>query len=188
MGYDIDVPWKDLPKKDRDWILFTEEQPIVPVYSGYTHEEIQRFIKNKRQPNYMGTFTGARRYVRHTFANTQSALMKKRVSQYMLSRECPLCHGKRLRRESLSIKFAGYDIADLSRLALNKLAIIFAPYATGEAKALKHLEAKHPEKVIVAKRIAEDFLARLQVMLDLGLGYLTIERSTPTLSPGELQR
>src|ERR1700712_4619625 len=188
MGYNIDVPWKDLPKKDRDWILFTEEQPVVPVYSGYTHEEIQRFIKNKRQPDYMGTFTGARRYVRHTFAHTQSQLMKKRVSQYMLSSECPLCHGKRLRQESLSIKFAGYDIARLSRLALNKLAVIFAPYATGQAPALKKLEAKHPEKVVVAKRIAEDFLARLQVMLDLGLGYLTIERSTPTLSPGELQR
>ncbi|MCD8739046.1 excinuclease ABC subunit UvrA [Mucilaginibacter roseus] len=188
MGYDIDIPWKDLPKKDRDWILFTEEQPIVPVYSGHTHEEIQRFIQNKRQPDYMGTFTGARRYVRHTFANTQSALMKKRVAQYMISSECPLCHGKRLRQESLAVKFAGYDIAELSRLALNKLATIFAPYASGEAKALKQLEEKHPEKVVVAKRIAEDFLARVQVMLDLGLGYLTIERSTPTLSPGELQR
>ena len=188
MGYDIDRPWKDLPKKDRDWILFTEDQPVVPVFSGYSHEEIQRFIKNKRQPDYMGTFTGARRYVRHTFANTQSALMKKRVSQYMLSSECPLCHGKRLRRESLSIKFAGYDIADMSRLALKQLADIFAPYASGEAKALKQIAAKHPEKVVVAQRIAEDFLARLQVMLDLGLGYLTIERSTPTLSPGELQR
>ncbi len=188
MGYDIDVPWKDMPKKDRDWILFTEEQPVVPVYSGHTHEEIRRFIKNKRQPDYMGTFTGARRYVRHTFANTQSALMKKRVSQYMLSSECPLCHGKRLRQESLSVKFAGYDIAEISRLALNKLAIIFEPYATGKAPALKKLEAKHPEKVVVAQRIAEDFLARVQVMLDLGLGYLTIERSTPTLSPGELQR
>ena len=188
MGYDIDVPWKDIPRKDRDWILFTEEQPVVPVYSGYTHEEIKRFIKNKRQPDYMGTFTGARRYVLHTFAHTQSALMKKRVSQYMLSSECPLCHGKRLRQESLSIKFAGYDIAELSRLALNKLAVIFQPYVTGEASALKKLNAKHPEKVVVAKRIAEDFLARLQVMLDLGLGYLTIERSTPTLSPGELQR
>ncbi|MET1055459.1 MAG: excinuclease ABC subunit UvrA [Pedobacter sp.] len=188
MGYDIDIPWKDMPKKDRDWILFTEEQPVVPVYSGYNHEEIQRFIKNKRQPDYMGTFTGARRYVRHTFANTQSALMKKRVSQYMLSSECPLCHGKRLRQESLSIKFAGYDIAEISGLALNKLAGIFAPYASGEAKALKQLSAKFPEKVVVAQRIAEDFLSRLQVMLDLGLGYLTIERSTPTLSPGELQR
>src|ERR1700760_3828898 len=60
MGYDIDTPWKDIPQKDRDWILFTEEQPVVPVYSGYTHEEIQRFIKNKRQPDYMGNFTGAR--------------------------------------------------------------------------------------------------------------------------------
>ncbi|MES2063458.1 MAG: excinuclease ABC subunit UvrA [Bacteroidota bacterium] len=188
MGYDIDVPWKDLPKNDRDWILFTEEQPVVPVYSGYTHEEIQRFIKNKRQPDYMGTFTGARRYVRHTFANSQSALMKKRVSRYMLSSECPLCHGKRLRQESLSIKFAGFDIAELSRLPLHKLATIFAPYASGEAAAQKKMQAKHPEKIVVAKRIAEDFLARLQVMLDLGLGYLTIERSTPTLSPGELQR
>jgi excinuclease ABC subunit A len=188
MGYDIDVPWKEMPKKERDWILFTEEQPVVPVYSGYTHAEIKRFIQNKRQPDYMGTFAGARRYVRHTFANTQSALMKKRVSQFMLSSECPLCHGKRLRQESLSVKFAGYDIAELSRLALNKLAVIFAPYVTGEAPALKKIAAAHPEKVVVAKRIAEDFLARLQVMLDLGLGYLTIERSTPTLSPGELQR
>lgn len=188
IGISIDTPWKDLPKKDRDWILFTEEQPVVPVYSGYSHEEIQRFIRNKRQPDYMGTFTGARRYVRHTFANTQSTLMKKRVSQYMLSSECPVCHGKRLRQESLSIKFAGYDIAEISRLALNKLATIFEPYATGKAPGLKKLEAKHPEKVVVAQRIAEDFLARVRVMLDLGLGYLTIERSTPTLSPGELQR
>ena len=187
-GYDIDTPWKDIPQKDRDWILFTEEQPVVPVYSGYSHQEIQRFIKNKRQPDYMGTFTGARRYVRHTFANSQSALMKKRVSQYMLSSECPLCHGKRLKQESLSIKFAGYDIAELSGLALNKLATIFQPYASGAAPALKNMAVKNPEKVIVAKRIAEDFLARLQVMLDLGLSYLTIERSTPTLSPGELQR
>jgi excinuclease ABC subunit A len=188
MGYDIDIPWKDMSRKDRDWILFTEEQPVVPVYSGYTHEEIQRFIKNKRQPDYMGTFTGARRYVRHTFANTQSALMKKRVSEFMLSSECPICHGKRLRQESLSVKFAGYDIAELSRLALNKLAVIFSPYASGDAPALKKIASDHPEKVIVAKRIAEDFLARLEVMLELGLGYLTIERSTPTLSPGELQR
>jgi len=182
MGYDIDIPWKDMPKKDRDWILFTEDTPSVPVYAGYNREEVQRFIKNKRQPDYMGTFTGARRYVRHTFANTQSQLMKKRVAQYMLSSECPLCHGKRLKKESLSVKFAGYDVTDIARIPLSRLQKIFEPFAT----LIPNKE--HPEKAIVTQRIAADFLGRLNVMLDLGLGYLTLERSTPTLSPGELQR
>ena len=80
LGYDVDTPWKDLPKQDRDWILFTEEQPTVPVYAGYTPAETRRALKRKEEPSYMGTFTGARRYVLHTFATTQSALMKKRVS------------------------------------------------------------------------------------------------------------
>ncbi|NEU08382.1 excinuclease ABC subunit UvrA [Flavihumibacter sp. R14] len=184
MGYDIDTPWRDLPQKDRDWILFTDEQPVVPVYAGYNIEEVQRKIKQKRQPDYMGTFTGVRRYVLHTFANTQSQLMKKRVAKYMLGNECPVCHGKRLRRESLSVKFAGYDIADISRIPLLELYKIFEPYGSGGRSS----DAGHPEKTIVAQRIAADFLARVSVMLDLGLGYLTIERSTPTLSPGELQR
>jgi excinuclease ABC subunit A len=188
MGYDVDIPWRDLPQKDRDWILFTDEQPVVPVYPGYDREQVKRAIKNKVQPDYLGTFTGAKRYVLHTFANSQSELMKKRVSQFMLGTECPLCHGKRLRKESLSIKFAGYDIAEVSRLPMLKLRDIFEPYATNRAHALKQMEASRPEQAIVAQRIAADFLSRLDVILDLGLGYLTLERSTPTLSPGELQR
>jgi excinuclease ABC subunit A len=121
LGYDVDIPWKDMPKKDRDWILFTDEQPTVPVYAGFSREEVKRAIKRKEEPSYMGTFTGARRYVMHTFANTQSALMKKRVAQYMLSSECPTCGGKRLRQESLSVNFAGFDITELSRLPLARL-------------------------------------------------------------------
>ena len=79
LGYDVDTPWRELPKKDRDWILFTDEQPTVPVYAGYTPAETRRALKRKEEPSYMGTFTSARRYVLHTFATTQSALMKKRV-------------------------------------------------------------------------------------------------------------
>ena len=76
---DIDMPWRELPKKDRDWLLFTDEQPTVPVYAGWDRDEVRRAIKRKEEPSYMGTFTGARKYVLQTFATTQSALMKKRV-------------------------------------------------------------------------------------------------------------
>jgi excinuclease ABC subunit A len=134
----------------------------------------------------MGTFTSARRHVLHTFANTQSPLMKKRAARYMLSADCPLCHGKRLRRESLSVKFAGYDIAEISSLPLARLATVTRPYADGTTAS--KASAGHPEKAIVTQRIAYDLCARLDILLDLGLGYLSLERSTPTLSPGELQR
>jgi excinuclease ABC subunit A len=189
LGYDVDRPWRELPKKERDWILFTEEQPTVPVYAGYTREEVQRALKRKEEPSYQGTFTSAQRYVLHAFATTQSAQIRKRVSQYMISRDCPTCQGKRLRREALSIKFAGFDIAEMSALPMKRLASILRPYAAGTAAAEKKMvRDHHPEKALVAERIAEDFVARLDVLLDLGLGYLSLERSTPTLSPGELQR
>ena len=188
MGFDIDRPWRELSKKDRDWLLFTDEQPQVPVYAGYTTDEVRRAIKRKEEPDYMGTFTGAKRYVLHTFANTQSALIRKRVAQYMISSECPLCHGKRLRRESLAVKFAGCDIAEISRMPMARLAQTLRPYADGTAPELARTRADHPEKAVVAQRIAEDVGARLEVLLDLGLGYLSADRSTPTLSPGELQR
>ena len=188
LGYDVDRPWRELPKKDRDWLLFTDEQPTVPVYAGYTPAETRRALKRKEEPSYQGTFTSARRHVLQTFANSQSPLMKKRAAQYMVSSDCPLCHGKRLRRESLSVTFAGLDFADMARVPLTRLVAMFQPYAQSHAAGLKKLAAAHPEKAIVVQRIAEDLVARLAVMLDLGLGYLTIERSTPTLSPGELQR
>ena len=188
LGFDIDKPWRELSKKDRDWLLFTDEQPQVPVYAGYTTEEVRRAIKRKEEPDYMGTFTGAKRYVLHTFGTTQSNLIKKRVSQYMISSPCPVCNGKRLRRESLSVKFAGCDIADISRMPMARLAETLRPYADGSAPELKKISSAHPEKAAVAQRISEDLVARLDVLLDLGLGYLSAERSTPTLSPGELQR
>jgi excinuclease ABC subunit A len=183
LGYDVDRPWRELPKKDRDWILFTDEQPTVPVYAGYTPAETKRALKRKEDPSYQGTFTGARKYVLQTFATTQSAMMKRRVAQFLSSSDCPVCKGKRLKPEALSVTFAGMDIADISRLPLKGLRDLLGSHVPHGAA-----NDGHPEKILVVQRIVEDMSARLEVLLDLGLGYLTPERSTPTLSPGELQR
>lgn len=181
MGYDVDIPWNQLPQKQRDWILFTDEQPQMPVYAGLTPQETRRALKRKSQPDYMGTFSSAQRHVMHTYANTKSPLMKRRVAQYMLSEDCPVCHGKRLRPEALSIKFAGRDITETSRLPLKRLAQVLKERDKDQSTSLR-------ETAIVAERICDDLAARLNVLLELGLGYLSLERSTPSLSPGELQR
>src|SRR5690349_15076479 len=188
LGFDIDVPWRELSKKDRNWLLFTEEQPTVPVYAGFTAQEVRQAIKRKEEPSYQGTFTSARRYVLQTFATTESASMKKRVARYLVSSECPACHGKRLQPEALAVKFAGLDIAELSQLPLKRLAELLKPYCDGTVPGWRKFTAEHPEKAVVVERINRDLEARLAVMLDLGLGYLSLDRSTPTLSPGELQR
>lgn len=185
LGYNVDIPWRDLPKKERDWILFTEEQPVVPVYSGLTMAQVQQALARKMEPSYMGTFTGVKRYVMQTFANSQSQAMKKRVSKFMLRAQCPVCRGKRLRPEPLSVKFAGMDIAEFHRLNIKTLREIVSSSLKTKSDGLNQ---KHPEKALVLQRIGQDFLSRLEVLIDLGLGYLTLERSTPTLSPGELQR
>jgi excinuclease ABC subunit A len=183
LGYDVDIPWRDLPKKQRDWILFTEETPTVPVYAGFTPAQTRDALKRKLEPSYQGTFTGARRYILHTFTHSQSALMKKRVSQFMQGSPCPQCEGKRLNKAALSVKFAGVDIGELSQMSLLQLAELLRPVAEGQGD--KKLSV---EKRLAAQRIAQDLLERVSTLTDLGLGYLALERSTPTLSSGELQR
>lgn len=122
LDYDVDKPWRELSQKDRDWIVFTEEQPVVPVYAGLTPAETRMAKKRQRfEPSYQGTFTSVRRYLLETFASTTSAFVKKRVSRYIIGCECPFCHGNKIKAESLSVKFAGFDISTFSDQSLLRL-------------------------------------------------------------------
>src|SRR5688572_31010845 len=159
LGHDVDVPWKSLPKKTRDWILFTDEQPQVPVYPGFTPAETKRAIRRGTEPAYMGTYTGARRYVLQTYATTQSAMMKKRVGRFLLGGTCPECDGKRLKREALAVTFAGLDIGALSALPLHDVAARLRGELEGEVASARR--AKHPEQALVAERIVGEVLARV---------------------------
>jgi excinuclease ABC subunit A len=187
MGYDVDTPWRDLPQEQRDWILYTEETPTVPVYAGLNPAQTRAALKRKLEPSYQGTFSGARRYVMHTFMHSQSAQMRKRVSQFMRPSPCPLCQGKRLKRAALAVTFAGRDIGELSRLPLQTLAEVFRSVAA-PGYLQQHEDTLTLEKRLAAQRIAHELLERIAPLIDLGLGYLALERSTPTLSSGELQR
>ena len=184
LGYDVDVPWRDLPKKDRDWILYTDETPFVPVHSRLTLSESKAAIKAGVEPSYSGTFVGARRYILDTFANTKSASMKRRVAQFLTATVCPACNGKRLKPEALSVTFDGRDIAELSQLPLRELATILSGVVTRDEEH----EATSPEKRAAAVQLASGVLQRLRPLVHLGLGYLSLSRTTPTLSGGELQR
>ncbi|NBE53412.1 excinuclease ABC subunit UvrA [Streptomyces boluensis] len=164
LGYDVDRPWRELPQADRDWILFTDEQPVVTVHPVRDAGRIQR--------PYQGTYMSARRYVLKTFADSKSQPLRAKAERFLESAPCPGCAGRRLRPEALAVTFAGHTIADLAALPLTALAVL-----------LRAADGDETAHVLTA-----DLLARIEVITELGLGYLGLDRSTPTLSSGELQR
>lgn len=178
LGYDVDVPWRKLPRKQRDWILFTEEQPVVEVTP-----ERDRVAKP-----YKGRFWSAKSYVLHTLADSQSAAMRERVLAFMESGPCQRCGGTGLGPEALAVSFAGRNIAELSAAPMVELAEILRPTAGLKEAGTASRRQSSGEENEVAVAITADLLQRITVLLELGLGYLALGRATPTLSPGEMQR
>ncbi|MEU5165785.1 excinuclease ABC subunit UvrA [Streptomyces mutomycini] len=165
LGYDVERPWRELEPADREWMLFTDEQPVVTVHPVRDAGRIQR--------PYQGTYMSARRYVMHTFADSRSRTLRAKAERFLTSAPCPVCGGSRLRPEALAVTFAGRTIADVVALPLSALTEVLLEAGGGSDTA----------RVLTA-----DLLARIEPVTELGLGYLSLDRTAPTLSSGELQR
>ncbi|MFF4308774.1 ATP-binding cassette domain-containing protein [Streptomyces sp. NPDC001507] len=164
LGHDVDLPWRDLPAEQREWILFTDEQPVVTVHPVRDADRIQR--------PYQGTYMSARRYVLKTFSDSRSPTLRAKAERFLTSAPCPVCGGSRLRPEALAVTFAGRTIAELVALPLTELSRLLGGQAESET----------------VRVLTADLTARIAPVTELGLGYLSLDRATPTLSAGELQR
>lgn len=178
LGYDIDRPWRELDQADRDWLLFTDEQPVVQITPQ----------RDRVAKPYNGMFWSAKKYVFHTLADSKSPMMRTKVLQFVRSGPCRLCHGTGLRREALAVTFAGRTIAELNALPMSELADIIRPTTLLTDAAPAVPTTLSGERTDVAVALTTDLLARITVLMDLGLGYLGLGRVTTTLSPGEMQR
>ncbi|MCP2032461.1 excinuclease ABC subunit A [Okibacterium sp. HSC-33S16] len=178
LGYDIDVPWKEMSRADRDWLLFTEEQPVVEVTPQ----------RDRVAKPYKGRFWSAKSHILHALADSKSEASRARAARFVESGPCDLCGGSGLTRAALAVTFAGQTVADLNALPLSELADVLRPTTRLSGATAAVASASSGEKTDVAVSIATDLVGRIEVLLGLGLGYLSLDRKTPTLSPGEMQR
>ena len=174
LGHDVDVPWRDLPRETREWILFTHEQPVVTVVPTRDPERIHR--------PYQGTFSSASRYVLRTLAETRSAAQRRRALRSVESRPCEVCGGRRLRPDALAVTWAGLAVDEASATAVSDLRELMRS-RLGQLPGEGGTASAEAERVLL-----EDLVGRLGLMADLGLGHLSLGRPVSTVSSGELQR
>jgi excinuclease ABC subunit A len=178
LGHDIDIPWRDLPESTREWLVSTDEQPVVEVTPQ----------RDRVAKPYKGRFWSANSYIMHTLADSKSETARARAMRFVDTGPCDECGGSGHIQAALAVTFAGHTIADLNGMPLSGLAEILRPTARLGTATAAVSSASSGEVTEVAVTIAADLLSRIEVLTGLGLGYLSLARKTPTLSPGEMQR
>ena len=158
------TPWKDLPEKAKNIILYGSGNVCVPMY-------FSRFMTDK-------PFEGVIPNMERRFLETDSAWIRDEFSKYQSAAPCEFCHGKRLKPEALAVKINGFDIMDASELSIKNALEWFS-----------HVEEKlPPKKAEIAHKILKEIIDRLTFLNNVGLNYLSLSRQSGTLSGGESQR
>lgn len=167
-GIDTYKPLKDFTKEELDLIFYGTEGRI-PV----------KVVSKEGEEYHFGTyFEGIVNLLKRRYNETESESMKEEYEKFMRRVECPLCHGKRLRKEALAVTVNGINIADLTSFSIGHAYKFFL-----------HLGPLLSEKErLISHQIIKEIKNRLKFLIDVGLGYLTLDRPSETLAGGEAQR
>jgi excinuclease ABC subunit A len=165
-GVDLDTPWEALPEEHRAIFLHGTEEPLPISYRN-------RF---GRRRSYSTRFAGIVANLERRYRETESEGVKEKLEEYMSLRPCPVCGGARLRAESRAVLVGGTRIEDFCALSARR--------------ALEWLEAVELSETDrhVARLILREISERLQFLENVGIGYLSMDRASATLSGGEAQR
>lgn len=177
VGVNTAAPWRSLDKTTRDWILYTDETPlitVVPVREAW-----------RTQGPYEGQWESVARYLRRTVATTKSDTNRARALSFFTSRTCPTCDGHRLNAAALQVRYLDSSIWQLTHQSLaSSLAVL-----QNRHRALATSDARDDGPVLGAERILlPAAISVLNAVNGLGLGHLSMDRAANTLSTGELQR
>jgi len=165
-GVTLKTPIKEIPKEAIDEIMYG------------TNERLKIRNESLGNSNYMVSYEGVARYIEMQQEEDASATAQKWAGQFITTSVCPECKGQRLNREALHFRFNGKNIAELAEMDIRTLHewIIQSESAVTEKQRL------------IAEEIRKEILSRLQFLLDVGLGYLSLSRTSASLSGGESQR
>lgn len=181
LGIDMDSPWRDLPADVREWILFTDERPVVEIHPIREAHQVQR--------TYKGTWKSVANYLTDTLAETESEPLRRRVLGYMEHTVCPTCDGRKLTPDALKVTYAGMPIDALSSLPLDELNELFTGlYDTSVGRAGSGEEGAESARDEAERLLLAQLVPTLATAVDLGIGHLSLDRAASTLSAGELQR
>jgi excinuclease ABC subunit A len=172
-GFDLNTPFEKLSPKVQNLLLYG-----YPPLNEQVAEGRSTAAEKKRRAEKGFRFSGVLKLLDRNFQESNSDSYREWMTRYMSATRCTVCHGKRLRPESLAVKLAGWSIADFTALSLS----VARPAVD---KILAQLTARQRE---VAARPLEEVSERLDFLLAVGLCYLSLDRSAATLSGGEAQR
>ena len=171
-GFSIYTPVKELSERQLKLILYGEEGELVKYRNRY----------GRVREHFTG-YEGVIPYLERLSQDTQSERTRAEIERYMVSTPCPVCHGKRLKPESLAVTIGGRNVAEVSVMSVTQ-ALEWVADIGGDGKKAVLSEREQ----MIAHQIIKEIQARLGFLKDVGLDYLTLDRPSATLSGGEAQR